>query len=152
MRISKESVVIGVIGLADLGTTLLWVRQHGAREANPVFAQYLAMGFSWFVAMKVVFLAAPIFMLEWARIRRPRFTLLASRFAICAYVFMYGVGFVRLNGDLFAQRAANASTSLESEVFLKRINASWMRRHSGYHVQAYQKDHGPRTPADLAAL
>lgn len=129
MRISKESVVIAVIGLADLGTTLLWVHQHGAQEANPVFAHYLSMGMAYFALMKIICLAAPIFLLEWARVRRPRFTQIASRFAICAYVVMYGIGFVRLNGELFTERSAHASVSLNSEAIQRSMNLSWMRHH-----------------------
>jgi hypothetical protein len=98
MKISKESWVIFSLGIADLTTTLLWVQKHGAEEANPLFAHYLDMGSFWFSVMKIVMLAAPIFLLEWARRSRPRFTTYASRFAIAAYLVMYGVGYVRLNG------------------------------------------------------
>jgi hypothetical protein len=98
MKISKESWVIFTLGIADLTTTLLWVHHHGAEEANPLFAHYLDMGSLCFSLMKIIMLAAPIFLLEWARRRRPRFTIFASRFAIAAYLVMYGVGYVRLNG------------------------------------------------------
>lgn len=107
--ISRESIAIAMIGIADLATTLMWVHQHGAREANPVFAHYLAMGPVWFSLMKLVCLAAPIFLLEWARRRRPKFTLWASRFAITAYVMLYGIGFVRLNGALLRPHEAGAA-------------------------------------------
>src|SRR5438105_4799477 len=151
MRISKEGVVIGVVGLADLGATVLWIKQHGAAEANPVFAHYLAMGFGWFIAMKVLCLAAPIFLLEWARIRRPRFTLIASRFAICAYICMYCIGFMRLNGALFAEPAAEASITSKSATRLQFIiSEAWLRRHPMVRGKQMPRVRVPHPPADVA--
>jgi hypothetical protein len=99
MKISRESWIIAAIGIADLATTLIWVQHHKAMEANPLFARYLAMGVGWFAAMKILLLAAPIVILEWARARRPVFTRWAARFAIVAYVALYGVGVAQLNMD-----------------------------------------------------
>jgi hypothetical protein len=105
IKLSRESLIIFVIGIADLATTLIWVNTHGAQEANPVFAHYLAMGPVVFSLMKLVMLAAPIFLLEWARRHSPVFTRRAARFAIAAYVGLYGVGFVKLNsGKLFTPK------------------------------------------------
>jgi hypothetical protein len=105
MKISKESWVIVTLGVADLVSTLVWVDHHGAREANPLFARYLEMGPLWFSLMKGVLIACPILILEWARQRRPRFTRYASRFAIAAYLGMYGVGFYRLNHETLRPQA-----------------------------------------------
>jgi hypothetical protein len=106
MKLSRESLIIFVIGIADLITTLVWVQSSGAREANPVFAHYLNMGPIMFSLMKLVMLAAPIFLLEWAWRHRPVFTMRAARFAICAYLLLYGVGFLKLNGNLFSGKPA----------------------------------------------
>jgi hypothetical protein len=38
MKIAKESILIAIIGIADLITTLTWIHYHGAQEGNPVFA------------------------------------------------------------------------------------------------------------------
>jgi hypothetical protein len=115
MKISKESWVIITLGIADLVSTLVWVDHHGAREANPLFAHYLEMGPLWFSLMKGVLLACPILILEWARQRRPRFTRYASRFAIAAYLGMYGVGFYRLNHETLQMQAS--MTPVEQGVF-----------------------------------
>lgn len=109
MKIARESVYIAVIGVADLVTTLLWVKYHGASEGNPVFSLYLRMGFAWFVLMKLILLACPLFLLEFARRRRPRFTLKASRFAIGAYCGLYVVGFFHLNPNAIHPVSAEAS-------------------------------------------
>jgi hypothetical protein len=131
MKISKESWVILAIGFADLISTLVWVGRHGAGEANPLFAHYLSMGPLWFSLMKVVLLAGPIFILEWAKHRRPRFTRYASRFAIAAYLVMYGVGFYRLNHDPARQQAQLA---LEAEQALVEAQAGELQRYVRSYV------------------
>lgn len=97
-----ESILLFVIGLADLFTTLNWVNNQGAQEANPIFRFYLSMGPIWFSAMKLICLIAPIFLLEWAARRRPCFTRWASRCAILCYMGMYTVGVLRLNPHLLS--------------------------------------------------
>jgi hypothetical protein len=67
------------------------------------------MGVFWFAVMKLVLLAGPIFLLEWARRRRPKFTLNASRFGIGAYCGMYAIGFLHLNPDVLRPTSAAAS-------------------------------------------
>ena len=97
MKIARETWIIMAIGLADLATTILFIRHHGAEEANPLFKRYWEMGLSVFVLAKIVLLVGPLTVLEWARHRRPQFVSWALRSAIVAYVVMYGVGFARLN-------------------------------------------------------
>lgn len=96
MKISRESVIIAMIGLVDLVTTLILV-QRGAWEGNPIFEYYLAKGVLWFVLMKSIFILAPIFLLELARRHRPVFTQWASRVAIIAYLGLYVAGVMHLN-------------------------------------------------------
>jgi hypothetical protein len=104
MGIAIESVLIAAIGILDLATTLIWVQHHGAQEGNPIFRYYLALGPHWFALGKVILLAGPIVVLEWARRRQPRFTLWASRLAIVAYLGLYSVGVLHLNPHLLHPR------------------------------------------------
>ena len=104
MRLSRESIVLFSIGVADLTTTLIWVYMNGASEGNPVFAHYLSMGPIMFALMKLVMLCAPLFLLEWARARRPLFTRRAAQFTIAAYLLLYCVGIARLNAQYFATK------------------------------------------------
>jgi hypothetical protein len=97
MKIAKETWIILAIGLADLGTTILFIQHHGAEEANPIFRRYWEMGLAVFVCAKVALLLGPLYVLEWARLRNPHFVSWALRSAIVAYVLMYGVGYYRLN-------------------------------------------------------
>jgi hypothetical protein len=127
MKIARESIYIALIGLADLVTTLLWVHNRGASEGNPVFSQYLRMGFGWFVLMKLILLACPLFLLEFARQRRPQFTLRASRFAIGAYCGLYIVGFLHLNPN------AIHPTSAEAAVPPSMVKTEWMYQQEATH-------------------
>ncbi len=99
MKISRESIIIAVIGMVDMVTTLIMV-QRGAWEGNPIFEYYLAMGVPWFILMKSIFILAPIFLLELARRHRPVFTKWASRVAIMAYLGLYVIGVMHLNPAL----------------------------------------------------
>ncbi len=98
MRIAKETWLICFLGIADLITTILFIRQNGGQEANPLFRQYWEMGTCAFVAAKLVMLAGPLCILEWARRRNPQFVSWALRGVIVGYLTMYGIGYCRLNG------------------------------------------------------
>jgi hypothetical protein len=100
MRISKESITIGLIGLADLIATIYWIQYKGADEANPLFAFFLSLGIGCFVVMKLIMLVCPLYVLEYARLRCPDFTRRASRCAIAAYLLLYLVGVVNINPHL----------------------------------------------------
>ncbi len=109
MKVARESILIVAIGVLDLTTTLLWVHNHGAQEANPVFSYYLALGPFWFALMKMVMLLAPVFLLEWAARHRPSFARKGARFAIAAYLTMYIVGVAQLNPQLLHPRHAGTT-------------------------------------------
>lgn len=121
-KILKENWAILIIGLADLITTIYWIKNHGADEANPLFRYYLELGLPWFAAMKLVLLIGPIVMLEWAWQHRPAFTQLGARFAIVAYLIMYGIGVVRINAHLLD----NTTPGLTSANVLARFDRSAM--------------------------
>lgn len=97
MTFSKESGIIAAIGILDLLTTLVWIHHYGAHEANPLFRFFLQQGVPAFVAAKALFLAGPLWALEWARLSHARFVLSASRVAIIAYLVLYGAGVAALN-------------------------------------------------------
>ncbi|HLV79680.1 MAG TPA: DUF5658 family protein, partial [Chthonomonadaceae bacterium] len=73
MKLARESWIIATIALADLVTTIIFIQHHGAQEANPVFSRYWKMGIWPFIVAKSICVVAPLFVLEWARRRRPRF-------------------------------------------------------------------------------
>lgn len=99
--VSKESWCLAAIGLADLITTLVWIRGYDAEEANPLFRLFWQQGVPVFVVAKALFLLGPLWVLESARKRHRRFVLLASRTAIVAYLALYGIGVAKLNAPAF---------------------------------------------------
>lgn len=100
MRIARESWIIAGIGVADLITTIIFIRHHGAQEANPLFKLYWQMGLFSFIVAKAVCLVGPLLILEWASKRNPRFVRQALRSAIVAYLAFYSIGFLKLNAPL----------------------------------------------------
>ena len=130
-RIAPESWIILTVGMIDLVTTLILIGTHGAREANPIFQRYLEHGVADFVLAKLALLLGPLFILEFARRQRPRFTSLASRFAIAAYLVIYVVGIARLNPQVFranhAQLAAVGVLDGIKDEYVDR--AAWLIVH-----------------------
>jgi hypothetical protein len=98
MKIARESWIIATIGLADLVTTIVFIKHHGAQEANPLFSHLLATGLIAFIVAKLACLVGPLVVLEWARARRAQFVKYASRTVILAYLVLYGIGVAHLNG------------------------------------------------------
>ncbi|HZO91445.1 MAG TPA: DUF5658 family protein [Chthonomonadaceae bacterium] len=113
MRISRESWIIAAIGLADLVTTIIFINRHGAQEANPLFRHVWAMGPAAFVLAKVACIVGPLCVLEWARRHRPRFVRWASQAVIVAYLMLYGIGYMQLNGPA-AQAAEIGHSAVHS--------------------------------------
>jgi hypothetical protein len=98
MKIARESWIIAAIGIADLITTILFIRHHGAEEANPLFRHFWEMGLPAFILAKLACVVGPLCILEWARQRRGQFVTLASRSVIAAYLVLYCLGVSQLNG------------------------------------------------------
>ena len=99
MKLAKETWIIAAIAMADLVTTIIFIKHHGAQEANPVFSHYWNMGILPFILAKSICVIAPLFVLEWARRRNPRFVSWALRTAIVGYVGLYCMGFMKLNAE-----------------------------------------------------
>ncbi len=112
MKIAKESWILIGIGIADLVSTIVFIQHHGAQEANPLFRHYWNMGVPAFVVAKLVCLLGPVLVMEWARQRNPGFVRFALRTAIASYIFVYGVGFMRLNSHANDAQAATNITPI----------------------------------------
>ena len=97
MKLARETWILIAIGIADLVSTIIFIQQHGAREANPIFRHYWDMGLPVFVAAKIAMMGCPLLILEWARRQNPRLVARGLRCAIVGYVLLYGVGVARLN-------------------------------------------------------
>ncbi len=138
MKISGESWVLVMLGLADLMTTIVFIKMHGAQEANPIFHQYWQMGLVAFIVAKMVCLLGPITILEWARTRNPELVRFALRTAIFGYVLLYGIGFFRLNNN-----NANADQKMTETSYINLSNMKLKYRKSLFiHSLNYHKTIG----------
>jgi hypothetical protein len=97
MRISRESIVLIGICVADLASTVLLLRYRAAIEGNPVMSYYLDMGIPVFVVAKASLVLLPIFVAEWARRFHPQFVTQSLRVAIAAYLGVYLALFARID-------------------------------------------------------
>ncbi len=95
--ISRESLLLATICVADLITTLWFVRDGNAMEANPIMRHYLELGIWPFVVAKSAMVLGPLVILEWARTRRPRFVTSMLRLGILLYLGSYGAVVWRIN-------------------------------------------------------
>src|SRR5690349_18512926 len=96
-KIAKESWLLAAICVADLITTLWFVRGGGAIEANPIMRHYLDLGVLPFILAKSTMVLGPLAILEWARTRRPRFVTSMLRVGILLYLGSYGAIVWRIN-------------------------------------------------------
>lgn len=104
MKIARESWALIAICILDLVTTIYLVHKYDAIEANSVMRYYLNLGVVPFILAKMVLVAAPIAVLEWARRRRPQFVRSMLRCAIALYILMYAGGVWKLNGHAEAEQ------------------------------------------------
>ena len=93
-----ETILMAVIGGADLLYTVYLLGQSKAMEANPIFGPLLKnYGPNVFVLAKFVALAGPLALAEFARRRNEPFVRMALRIGIALYVAIYGLAYLRYN-------------------------------------------------------
>ena len=90
-------MVLCAICIADLSSTIFLVSYRDCMEGNPLMSFYLDHGIVAFVLAKATLFVFPLFILEWARRRRPGFAILAARTCICLYLFAYAGTVISLN-------------------------------------------------------
>lgn len=97
MSLMKESLILIVIGLADLLVTLHLVTYKDVAEGNPLMAYYLQLGVGAFVIVKLMLLVFPIFIAEFSKRYKPQFVKWMLRGAIAMYIGSYLIAFVLVN-------------------------------------------------------
>jgi hypothetical protein len=70
-RVRLSTLCLIIVGMTDLITSLIWLNA-GFGEGNPLFAWLAGHGSIPFAAGKIIFLAGPIGILEYARKFKPR--------------------------------------------------------------------------------
>ena len=84
-----STVCLLIVGMGDLIVSLMWLHA-GYGEGNPLFAWLARQGSLMFALGKVVFLAGPIGILEYARKYRPRSAEIGTWVATILYLFFLG--------------------------------------------------------------
>jgi hypothetical protein len=105
---SWQSYALAGLCAADFISTVWLCNTHGAAEANPLMAYFLAQGVAVFAAAKFVLTAVPITILEWARRVRPSLGLIALNTAVLGYITLYGAGLAHINRGPDVVEAARA--------------------------------------------
>ena len=100
LGLARESYILLTICLIDFIFTAWLVNTRRGMEGNPLMSFYLHSGWGALIAAKVILVAMPIFIAEWARRYRPAFVQRALRVAIVAYLSLYVIAF--MNGAISA--------------------------------------------------
>jgi hypothetical protein len=97
MTVAKETKLICIICLMDLGLT--WVLMATGRfiEGNPIMKFYLSHGLPAFVAAKLFFVAAPLAIAEWYRRFNPKLVSNTLKLTLYAYLGFYCTGLALAN-------------------------------------------------------
>lgn len=98
--VSDEGVAITFICLADLITTLYWIREGIAWEGNPMLAHFLEMGTVPFIVVKIVTFLPAICLAEWYRPRNPVLIRKVMRWVIAGYIIGYVAGIMAHSGQV----------------------------------------------------
>jgi uncharacterized membrane protein len=98
VRILPANALLIAVGLADLLSTLFWLRTGQAIEMNPVMAAVLHAGLGAFILVKLSTLVAYVSVVEWyRRHRNPAFARLVGSITLIGYVGIYAISFCFVN-------------------------------------------------------
>ena len=96
------NIAVLVVGIADLASTLYYLRAGLAIEVNPIMAALLGTGVLPFVAVKLLTLCAYVAVMEWySRAVSSAFARAVGNITFLAYLSIYAVCFTLINPHLF---------------------------------------------------
>lgn len=87
-KVHLSTITLVTIGLFDLVSSMIWLHM-GYAEGNPLFAWLGGHGALAFAVGKIVLLAGPVLILEFARKHHPRSAEQGTWIAAGAYAFLY---------------------------------------------------------------
>jgi hypothetical protein len=105
--ICRESTIVAGLCLADLASTVMFMRGQGATEANMVMRFYLQFGLLAFIGAKCLLFLPALLIAEWYRHHNPRLVTGTLRLVILLYVSLYGAGVYTLNRSNWTERQLN---------------------------------------------
>ncbi len=151
--LSVESWTIILVCGIDLVLTLVLIEHGFAEEGNPLMRFYLGYGVWAFVLAKSVLVLAPVVIMEWGRLYRPRTVKLLARAGIATYLGIYAGMFLLINVPAMSllQRAeaVDAETMrMEQELRQRKLGKrsqayypAMFERYSDYHAQIAATDY-----------
>lgn len=96
--ILPANAMLVLVGVADLLSTLYWLKTGQAVEVNPVMAAVLHGGIGLFIGVKLATLTAFVGVMEWYRRRRSAaFARLVGSATLIGYISIYTVSFCCVN-------------------------------------------------------
>ncbi len=132
--LSAESWTIIVVCVIDLVLTLVLIERGLAEEGNPLMQFYLGYGVWAFVLAKSVLVLAPVVIMEWGRLHRPRTVKLLARAGIASYLGIYAGMFLLINVP--AIRLIQHAEAVEAEAM--RLEQELLFRKLGKQSQAHR--------------
>lgn len=101
VRILPANAMLIIVGLADLLSTMFWLKTGQAVEVNPMMAALLQAGLGVFVLVKLSTLVAYVGVMEWYRRRRnPAFARVVGSVTLFGYLGIYAISFCCINYGL----------------------------------------------------
>jgi len=94
-KIHLSTILLFTIGVIDLISTIMFL-ELGGNEGNPIFRNLLNHGVPVFALGKLVFLAGPIAILEFARRKAPHSAEAGTWIAFGFYALLWGTQLLRL--------------------------------------------------------
>jgi hypothetical protein len=92
-----ETALFAMICVVDMALTIVLIVMGLAKEANPVLASLLEIGFWAFTAFKTVSFILPLAIIEVIRPLQPKFIERALQLGVAGYLIAYGVGVLAVN-------------------------------------------------------
>ena len=96
-RLSRASIALVGLCLLDMLTTLYFVAQGMAVESNPIMDMFLKISPLMFIIAKVISFIPFVIAVEWYRRYNPKFSSIATRCTIAAYLLIYVVATFGVN-------------------------------------------------------
>ncbi len=97
IRILPGTALLLIVGLLDLLTTLIGLRDGCIIEANPLMNGLLVHSLAAFVSVKLLTLMAFVIVIEWYRRHSTRAASAVSVFTVSAYLLIYLICFWHVN-------------------------------------------------------
>ena len=120
-RVHLSTLALVTIATFDLVTTLLWLHA-GQAEGNPFFNSIARHGSLVLALAKLVFIAVPVAILEFARTKRPISADIGTWLAAALYAALYTSHLIQLQHQIHRTESANNNETIA--IFVESLDAN----------------------------